>query len=95
LLARVYGAFFLAFGVGALLAAYERRPAAVRPFLIGSLGLLVCTFVTSLLHLDRFDHGPVRWVWFGVHVAGLALLCLGLAALARTRSRDDLATAGP
>jgi hypothetical protein len=93
LLARVYGAFFLAFGIGALLAAYERRPAAVRPFLVGSLALLACTLGTSLWHLDRFDHGPVRWVWFGVHLAGLVLLSLGLATLTRARGMDTPATA--
>ena len=94
LLARVYGSFFLAFGVGALLAAFERRPAAVRPFLAGSLALLVCTLVTSLLHLDRFDLGPVRWAWFGGHVVGLALLGLGLAVLARP-GREDLVVGRP
>jgi hypothetical protein len=94
LLARVYGSFFLAFGVGALLAAFERRPAAVRPFLAGSLALLVCTLVTSLLHLDRFDLGAVRWVWFGGHAAGLALLGLGLAVLARP-GRQDLVVGRP
>ena len=94
LLARVYGSFFLAFAVGALLAAFERRPAAVRPFLAGSLGLLACTLVTSLLHLDRFDLGAVRWLWFGGHVAGLALLAAGLAALSRPH-REDLAVGRP
>jgi hypothetical protein len=94
LLARVYGSFFLAFGVGALLAAFERRRAAVRPFLAGSLGLLVCTLVTSLLHLDRFDPGAVRWVWFGGHAAGLALLTVGLVALGRSR-REDLVVGRP
>lgn len=93
LLARVYGAFFLAFGIGALLAAYERRPAAVRPFLVGSLALLACTLGTSLWHLERFDDGPVRWVWFGVHLVGLVLLSLGLATLTRARSVDAPATA--
>ncbi len=95
LLARVYAAFFLAFAVGALVAAYERRPAAVRPFLIGSLALLVFSLATSLLHLERFHHGPARWLWFTLHVLGLALFSFGLARLARARERVPLATAEP
>jgi len=95
LLARVYAAFFLAFAVGALLAAYERRPAAVRPFLIGSLALLALSLTTSLLHLGRFHHGPARWLWFAVHVLGLALFSFGLATSARARDRTGLAAAGP
>ena len=102
LLARVYAAFFLAFAVGALLAAYERRPAAVRPFLTGSLALLVVALGTSLLHLDRLHHGPARWVWFGALVLGLALFSFGQATLARAGAHaparasdhDPLATAG-
>jgi hypothetical protein len=95
LLARVYGAFFLAFAVGALLAAYERRPAAVLPFLTGSVALPVLVLGTSLLHLDRFHHGAARWLWFGALVVGLAVLCAGLATLIRTRRRDSLAMAAP
>jgi hypothetical protein len=94
LLARVYGSFLLAFGVGALLAAVERRSAAVRPFLAGSLALLVCTLVTSLLHLDRFDGGAVRWMWFGGHAVGLALFTAALAAVIRPH-REELAVGQP
>ena len=96
LLARVYAAFFLAFAVGAALAAYERRPAAIRPFLVGSLVLLAFSLGTSLHHLARFHHGPGRWLWFTVHVVGLALFAVALARLGRREGdRAHLAGAAP
>ena len=45
-----------AFAAGAVLAAFERRQAAVRPFLAGSLALLACTLGISLVHRGRFGH---------------------------------------
>jgi hypothetical protein len=95
LLARVYGAFFVAFAVGALLAAYERRPAAVWPLLTGSLALLAFMLGAPLQHLDRFQHGPVRWLWFGALVVGLAAFSAGQATLTRVRHRGSLAAASP
>ncbi len=95
LLARVYGAFFLAFAVGALLAAYERRTAALGPFLTGSVALLVFMLSASLLHLDRFHHGAARWLWFGALAAGLAAFSFGRATLMRARHRGSPAMAEP
>ena len=96
LLARVYAAFFLAFALGAALAAKERRVAAVRPFLVGSIVLLAGTLVASLVHLAKLDHGPGRWLWFTTHLVGLALLGFALATLGRGRARGGrLAPAGP
>ena len=96
LLARVYAAFLLAFAVGAVLAAYERRPAAVRPFLVGSLALLACSLGVSLLHLARFHDGPGRWVWFTVHAVGLGSFAVAVATLGRgAGERARLATAEP
>ena len=83
LLARVYSAFFLAFATGAALAARERRPDAVRPFLAGSLALLVFTLAASLIHLARFDQGPVRWLWFTIHVLGIAAFGYALVTVPR------------
>jgi hypothetical protein len=85
LLARVYGSFFLGFALGAVLAAREARPAAIRPFLAASLALVVLALVASLLHLDRFDGGPAAWLWFGGH--GLAVAAFA-RALALVRLRD-------
>jgi hypothetical protein len=96
LLARVYAAFFLAFAVGAALAAYERRVAAVRPFLIGSLVLVAGTLVASLVHLDAFEHGPGRWLWFASHVLAVALFAAAIASLGRGAERPrTLRPAGP
>ncbi len=96
LLARVYAAFFLAFATGAALAAWERRPAAVRPFLIGSLALLVCTLAASLTQLSSFDHGPGRWLWFAGHAVGIAVFAFAVATLDRgSGPLPTLAPAGP
>jgi hypothetical protein len=83
LLARVYAAFFLAFALGAALAAWERRMAAVRPFLMGSIALLAFTLLASLIHLASVSHGPGRWIWFLTHAIGLGLLGFALATLNR------------
>jgi len=93
LLARVYAAFFLAFAVGAALAAYERRVAAVRPFLIGSVVLVAGTLTASLAHLSSFDHGPGRWLWFVSHVVAIALLAAGIVSLSRGAGRPRALTA--
>ena len=94
LLARVYAAFFLAFAAGAVLAAFERREAAVRPFLAGSLALVACTLGISVLHRGRFDHGPGSWLWFAVLAAGLALFGFALVSvLPRSRGRRPVPAA--
>jgi len=96
LLSRVYGSFFLAFAVGALLAAHERRRAALRPFLVGSLALLVCTLAASLAHLDRFHEGPSRLLWFAAHVIGVAIFAIAMATLSRgARPRGSPVVAEP
>lgn len=96
LLARVYASFFLAFALGAALAAFDRRPAAIRPFLTGSLALLSTTLLVSLVHLSKFDHGPGRWLWFLAHAVGIALFALALATLDRGPGRlRAIATAEP
>jgi hypothetical protein len=96
LLARVYAAFFLAFAVGALLAAYERRARAVQAFLAGSAALLVFTLTTTLLHLDRFASGPALALWVAVHLAGLAAFGYGLATSLRgSESLPRLSASAP
>ena len=92
LLARVYAAFFLAFAVGAALAAYERRVAAVRPFLIGSAVLVAGTLVASLIHLSRFEHSPGRWLWFASHALAIALFAAAIATLDRGARRSRALT---
>ena len=75
-LARTYSAIFLAFALGAWLAATERRSEAVRAFALSSLVLVATTAVISIVHHARFDAGPATWVW----VAGLVAGLIGLGA---------------
>jgi hypothetical protein len=86
-LARTYAAIFLAFALGAALAAHEARPAAVRPFALSSLVLVAATAVVSLVHHSHFDGGPSTWVWAAGLTAGLAGLTLASAASLRAEPR--------
>ncbi|MGB9377216.1 MAG: hypothetical protein WCB04_06845 [Mycobacteriales bacterium] len=86
LLSRVYAAFFLAFALGAVLSAFERRVAAIRPFVAGSLVLLLSTLVTSLIHLSRFHSGGGRSVWFVVHAVGIALFAYAVGTARSPRA---------
>jgi hypothetical protein len=83
ILARVYAAIFVAFALGAALAALERRREAVRPFTLSALTLVVLIAVASLIHRDRFVPGAAPWVW-GVGLAGgIALLAVASASVMR------------
>jgi hypothetical protein len=86
-LARTYAAIFLAFALGAALAAHERRPAAVRPFALSSLVLVAVSAAVSLVHHAKFDGGPSTWVWAAGLVAGLAGFTAASAASLRAGSR--------
>ncbi len=84
-LARTYAAIFLAFALGAALAAGESRPEAVRPFAISSFVLVAAAAVASLVHHAKFDGGPSTWVW----AAGLAAGLAGFAAASAASLRRD------
>lgn len=72
LLAQVYSAPFLAYGVGSLWIARNARPAPARLVALGTSVWTALALVASLLHLQLFDPTRVAtWVWFG----GLALAC--------------------
>ncbi|MGN6378205.1 MAG: hypothetical protein ACTHNU_04580 [Gaiellales bacterium] len=86
-LARTYAAIFLAFALGAALAAHEARPAAVRAFALSSLVLVGSTAVVSLMHHARFDGGPSTWVWVAGLAAGLAGFAVASADSLRPRPR--------
>jgi hypothetical protein len=87
LLSQVYGAFLLAFAVGALLAAREARPAAVLPTVASSAALAGLTLIASLLHLDRFAPGPASGIWFGVWVLVMVAFTAALVGLLRRTAR--------
>lgn len=93
LLSRVYAAFFLAFSVGAAMAASERRTAAVASIAAGLLVLLGLSFAVSLVHLARFDEGAARWVWFGIH--GMLIAALAASALSLRHPLQTVAPARP
>jgi hypothetical protein len=84
-LARTYSAIFLAFALGAALAAREARPQAVRPFAISSLVLVATAAVVSLVHHARFDGGVSTWLWAIALAAGVAAFAAASAATLRAR----------
>lgn len=71
-LARTYAAIFIAFAVGALLAAGEQRSQAVAPFALASLVLVATTAVVSLVHHAKFDGGASTYAWAAALAAGVA-----------------------
>jgi hypothetical protein len=83
-LARTYAAIFLAFALGAALAARERRPQAVRPFALASLVLVASTAVVSLVHHGKFDGGPSTYAWAAALAVGVP--GLGAAVLSTLRT---------
>jgi hypothetical protein len=86
ILARVYAAIFIAFALGAALAALERRREAVRPFTLSALTLVVLIALASLIHRDRFVPGATTWIW-GIALAGaIALLAVASASVLRPRA---------
>jgi hypothetical protein len=85
-LARTYAAIFLAFALGAALAAHERRPEAVRPFALSSLVLVAAAAAASLLHHAKFDGGPSTWVWAAALAAGIAGFTIAAAASLQRRA---------
>lgn len=86
-LARTYAAIFLAFALGAALAAHESRPPAVRAFALSSLVLVACTAAVSLVHRAKFDGGLSSWVWVAGLATGLAGFAVASAASLRAGSR--------
>jgi hypothetical protein len=90
LLAQVYGAFLLAFAVGALLSAREGRPAAILPTVASTTALAALTLIASLLHLDRFAPGLSNGVWFAVLALTFAAFVAALVSLLRPTPRPTL-----
>jgi hypothetical protein len=86
ILARVYAAIFLAYALGAFLAAYEHRPGPIRPFTVSSLTLLVLFGVASLVHHSKLESGAPTWFL----AAGLAIgvAAFGFASLTVLQTRE-------
>jgi hypothetical protein len=85
LLAQIYSAPFLSYGLGSLYAARQRHWDEVRipvyAILVFALGVLTA----SALHVSLFNFGgPAAWLWFGgFGLATLALATFGLTPAAR------------
>ena len=88
LLAQIYGAPFLSYGVGSLYAARQKTWAEIRIPVLGTLVFTVGVLVASLLHAELFDVGaPSAWVWFGgFGLSSFALLLLATVPSLRERS---------
>ncbi len=93
ILAQLYAAPLLAYGVGSLLLSRQRRWAEVRVGLAGMLVFAVGVLVASLLHVELFSADDLAaWLWFGAFaVAVVALARLTISAM--TGSSERAATA--
>lgn len=91
LLGQLYACFFLTFALGAVLAARETSPLAIRNFVISSLGLVVLVLIASALHFDRFKPEPVTAVWFAAFGIGVIAFVVALVMQQRSTTWQDRA----
>ncbi len=83
-LAQIYSAPFLAYGLGSLLAARQRRWAEARIAVYGTLVFGVLVLIASFVHSSLFDFGqPATWVWFGGFILATGALAIATLALPR------------
>lgn len=79
LLAQIYSAPFLSFGIGSLLLSRLRTAREMRMSVLGMGVFGVGALVASVIHLELFDAADVAaWIWFAVlgSMIGLALSVL-------------------
>jgi hypothetical protein len=84
---QLYACFVLTFAIGAVLAARETDPRAIRDFLIASLSLCVLVLLASVLHLDRFKTAPSSAVWFALFGCGALVFGWAVASIVRKRAQ--------
>jgi hypothetical protein len=83
LLAQIYSAPLLAYGVGSLLLARGRNWSEMRVGVMGIVLLAVGALVASVIHLELFSAEEVAaWVWFGALAAVMAV-AIALAVTAK------------
>ena len=91
LVAHIYGAPFLAFGIGSLYAARQRAWSEVRITIMGTLVFALGVLTASLVHAGLFDpSSPSVWLWFGGF--GLAtglLVAFALVPALRLKARGS------
>ena len=86
LLAQIYSAPLLAYGVGSLLLARQRTLLEVRVVVAGMLVFTAGVLLASIIHRSLFSAGDVEDVlWFGLLVVANAML--GLLLVMATRQR--------
>jgi hypothetical protein len=86
LLAQIYSAPLLAYGVGSFLLARQRTLIEIRVVVAGMLVFTVGVLVASIIHRGLFSSGDVEDVlWFGLLVVANAML--GLLLVLTTRER--------
>lgn len=92
LVANIYGAPFLAFGLGSLYAARQHAWSEVRIAVTGTLVFALGVLGASLIHIGLFDpRAPAAWLWFG----GFGIAAIALAAFVlspRLRQLDEEAS---
>lgn len=88
LLAQVYSAPFLSFGIGSLLAARQRGWAEVRIVVYATLVFALAVLISSVIHSSLFDFSsPAGWLWFsGFGFASTALGLFGFVPSLRART---------
>jgi hypothetical protein len=94
-LARTYGAIFVALGVGALLAARERQPPALVPFLTLSFVFAACGLAIYAVHHSRFDGSTATVVWVAANALAAATFATALAAVHRRAAEVPPGVAAP
>jgi hypothetical protein len=90
---QLYACFLLTFAIGAVLAARETEPRAIRDFLVASFSLCVLVLLASALHVDRFKSDPVTAVWFALFAVGAVAFGGGLLISRRRAAMAALAQA--
>jgi hypothetical protein len=90
LLAQIYSAPFLAYGLGSLYAARQHGWSEARIPVMAIIMLTSVAVIGSFVHSATFNAANTStWVWFG----GLGLVAIGLAALAANRRLRSAAPA--
>jgi len=89
LVAQIYGAPFLAYGVGSLCAARQQTWREARSAVYGTLVFALGVLAASILHASLFNpRTPSAWLWFGgFAAASLALLLFSIFPSLRVGDR--------
>jgi len=91
LVAHIYGAPFLSFGIGSLYAAHQQAWSEVRIVILGTLVFALGVLTASRLHVKLFDlHSISAWIWFG----GFGLVSISLLLFSAVPSLRNAPRAG-